>query len=65
MKLLGTQESASRLGVTTTRVATMIRTGLIKAQKIGRTWVIDEEEVQRVAKQSRPPGRPRKCKGKQ
>ncbi len=45
-----------------TRLTAMIRTKIITAQKIGRTWVIDEAEVARVAKLKRPPGRPRKKK---
>jgi hypothetical protein len=40
----------------------MIRTGIIQAQKIGRSWVIDEGEIARVKKLARPPGRPRKPK---
>jgi excisionase family DNA binding protein len=62
VKVVGTQEAAMRLGVTTTRIATMIRFGIIKAQKIGRSWVIEESEVIRVQKLSRPPGRPPKRK---
>jgi excisionase family DNA binding protein len=62
VKVFGTQEAARRLGVTTTRIATMIRTGIIKAQKIGHSWVIEEAELQRTAQKRRPPGRPRKSK---
>ena len=62
VKVVGTQEAAKRLGITTTRIATMIRSGIIRAQKIGRSWVIEESEIVRVAKMQRPPGRPRKKK---
>jgi excisionase family DNA binding protein len=63
VKLFGTQEAAKRLGVTPTRIATMIRAGIIKAQKVGRSWIIDSEELARVQKLSRPPGRPRQHPG--
>ena len=60
MKVLGTAEAAKRLGITTTRFATMIRAGIITAHKVGRSWVIVESEIIRVEKLPRPPGRPRK-----
>ena len=60
VKVLGTQEAAKRLGLTTTRIATMIRTGIIEAQKIGHSWVINETEIDRIAKKARPPGRQKK-----
>ncbi len=62
MGVIGTDEAARRLHLSVGRLTTMIRTGLIAAQKIGRTWVLDESEVARVQKLSRPPGRPRKRK---
>ncbi|MGB7157393.1 MAG: helix-turn-helix domain-containing protein [Tepidisphaeraceae bacterium] len=62
VKVIGTQEAAKRLGITPTRIATMIRSGIIKAQKIGRSWVIEESELARVQRLPRRPGRPRKPK---
>jgi excisionase family DNA binding protein len=62
VKVVGTQDAAKRLGISPTRIATMIRTGLIKAEKIGRSWVIEESEIERVMHLKRPPGRPRKSK---
>jgi excisionase family DNA binding protein len=60
MGVIGTDEAARRLGISIGRLTTMIRTNIINAQKIGRTWVLDEVEVQRVSALSRKRGRPKK-----
>jgi excisionase family DNA binding protein len=60
MGVIGTDEAARRLGLSVGRLTTMIRSGILGAQKIGRTWVVEEAEVARVAKLKRPRGRPRK-----
>jgi excisionase family DNA binding protein len=60
MSMIGTSEAARRLGVSARRVAAMIQQGLISAEKVGKTWVIDEEEVAKFAKKARRPGRPSK-----
>jgi excisionase family DNA binding protein len=62
MGVIGTDEAARRLGLSVARLTAMIRTNIIKAQKIGRTWVLDEAEVHRVSKLNRKAGRPRKSK---
>jgi excisionase family DNA binding protein len=59
MKLLTTQESAERLGVTVRRVQAMIRDGRLPAEKMGRDWFIKEEDLELVA--DRKPGRPKKA----
>ena len=56
MKLLTTEESAERLGVTKRRVQAMIRSGRLLAEKMGRDWFIREEDLALVA--DRKPGRP-------
>jgi len=38
----------------------MILHGQMKATKIGKTWIIEETEVIRIAKTARKAGRPRK-----
>jgi len=60
MAVIGTTEAAVRLGVSPRRVAAMIEKGLLKAEKVGSTWVIDEAEIARFGKIVRKPGRPRK-----
>lgn len=62
MSIIGTDEAAQRIGVSIRRLTAMIRTGIVPAQKIGRTWVLNETDVTRIAKQKRNPGRPRKKK---
>lgn len=62
MGLVGTREAAKRLNLTTVRVGAMIRAGQLRAQRIGRDWLIDEKDLEAFAKRPRPPGRPRKKK---
>jgi hypothetical protein len=62
MAVIGTDDAARWLNVSVRRLTAMIRSGIVKAQKIGRTWVLEESEVLRVQKLSRPRGRPRKKK---
>jgi excisionase family DNA binding protein len=62
MKVIGTDEAAARIGVSVRRLTAMIRTGIVPAQKIGRTWVLSESDVIRISNLERKPGRPRKRK---
>lgn len=56
MKLLTTEEAAERLGITKRRVQAMIRSERLLAEKMGRDWFINEEDLALVA--DRKPGRP-------
>lgn len=58
MNLLTTKEVAARLGVTIQRVQALIRDGRLPASKLGRDYVIKEQDLKLVA--DRKPGRPRK-----
>ena len=60
--MIGTTEAAERLSVSPRRVAAMIVQGILKAEKVGKTWIINEADVAKVAKQSRKAGRPPKSK---
>ena len=61
MKLLSTSEAAGKLGVTVGRVQQLIWDGLLPAQKVGRDYVINEEDLKLV--ENRPKvGRPPKAK---
>jgi excisionase family DNA binding protein len=62
MAMLGTAEAATRLGISARRVSAMIQNGQLRAMKIGKTWIIEEAEIVRLAKMKRQPGRPRKQK---
>jgi excisionase family DNA binding protein len=60
MRLLTTTEAASKLGVTVGRVQQLIWDGLLPAQKIGRDYVINEDDLKQV--ENRPKvGRPAKA----
>ncbi len=61
MGLISSAEAAERLGIHITRVQVLIREGRLPAQKIGRTYVVNEEDLKLVAE--RKPGRPRKAEG--
>jgi excisionase family DNA binding protein len=60
MKLLSTLEAAAALGVTVARVQQMIWAGRLPAQKVGRDYVIDEDDLKLV--KDRKTGRPPKAK---
>jgi excisionase family DNA binding protein len=59
MGLISTAEAAEKLGVHITRVQVLIREGRLPAQRVGRTYVIDEDDLRHV--EDRPVGRPRKA----
>lgn len=59
MKFLTTPEVAKRLGITLARVQQLIWKGRLPAQKIGRDYVINEDDLKLVA--DRKPGRPAKA----
>lgn len=64
MKLLSTSEAADKLGVTIGRVQQLIWDGLLPAQKVGRDYVINEDDLKLV--ENRPKvGRPPKTKDEQ
>jgi len=58
MKVIGTTEAAKRLGVSSNRVRALIDSGRLKAQKIGREYAINPNDLKAV--QNRKAGRPRK-----
>lgn len=54
---LTTNQVAALLGVSPRRVAKMCQDGVIPAVKIGRDWMISEDDLNNFEK--RGPGRPR------
>ncbi len=60
MNLLTTKEVAERLGVSVRRVHALIHAGRLPAEKYGRDYLINENDLNLVAE--RKPGRPRKEK---
>jgi excisionase family DNA binding protein len=59
MNLLTTKDAAERLGITVVRVHQLIKLGTLKAEKIGRDYLIQEKDLK--ALQGRKVGRPRKA----
>ena len=57
-KLLTTNQAAEQLNVTPIRIRAMIRDGRLKAEKMGRDYVIKESALEFV--RNRKPGRPPK-----
>lgn len=57
--LFSVAEAAIELGVTRARVNQLIDNGTLAAQKIGRSYVITVNELEKARNRSRNPGRPR------
>lgn len=55
-----THEAGDRLGIKSRSVIKAIKEGLIKAEKRGRDYWIEDEEVERYARERRAAHRPRK-----
>jgi excisionase family DNA binding protein len=62
-KLLTTKEAAEKLGITVRRVQAMIVDDRLKAQKLGRDYVIEEADLESV--KERKAGRPKQINGSQ
>lgn len=56
-KLLTTKDAGNQLGVTPLRVFQLIKAGRLPAVKIGRDWMIQEKDLEKV--KDRKPGRPK------
>ena len=59
MALLTTSEVAERLGVTVGRIHQLIQEGRLPAEKKGRDYFIDSNDLKLV--KNRKPGRPKKA----
>lgn len=58
--LLTTKDVAARLGVSIKTVQSYIQRGQLPAEKLGRDYVIREEDINNFKERRRRPGRPRK-----
>ena len=61
MTLIGTKEASERLSVSQQRVQALIKSGQLPAVKVGRDWLIEEVDLEKVSE--RKAGRPPKNKG--
>jgi len=55
-----TYQAAEFLGLSVRRIQALLSLGVIKADKIGRDWMISEEELQKFKQIDRTVGRPKK-----
>jgi len=61
MKFLNTTEAAELLGISVRRVQALIKEGKIRAERMGRDWLISRSAIARVrtyGKAGRPPKEP-------
>lgn len=56
--MLTTKEAAEILGVSARRVNALIEAGALKAERLGRSWAVDENSVRQRAASERLRGRP-------
>lgn len=59
--LLSTIQAAARLGISPRQVQRLIEKGHLPARKVGRSYVVQAEDVEQFHR--RPVGRPRKGEG--
>ena len=57
-KLVSTAEAARELHISTQRVRQLIAAGRLKATRVGRNWVVQNEDLEAV--RNRIPGRPKR-----
>lgn len=57
MDLISTEQAAADLGVSRRRVQALIKSGRLKATKVGRVYVIRPKDLESV--RVRKPGRPK------
>lgn len=55
---IAVKEAAERLGVHPTRVRQMLRSGALAGRRVGSMWLVDPEDVARLAGQKARAGRP-------
>ena len=60
-ELISTKQAADLMGWTSRYVVMLVNEGRLKAQKIGRDWVIRREDLDNIAPASRSVGRPKKA----
>ncbi|HEX8195560.1 MAG TPA: helix-turn-helix domain-containing protein [Pyrinomonadaceae bacterium] len=61
MALLNTKKAAELKGVTERRIRRLIEDGKLKAEKVGRDWIIEETELEKIETYGKA-GRPKRNK---
>lgn len=55
---ISVKEAGQRLGVSESRIRQLLGAGDLRGRRIGRTWLVDGDDVARLQGQRRLPGRP-------
>jgi excisionase family DNA binding protein len=55
---IAVKDAARRLGVNEQRVRSLLAVGDLSGRRVGRSWLVDAEDVARLQQHHRPPGRP-------
>lgn len=55
---MSTQEAMAALGLSKARVVRMVQDGTLKGEKVGNSYIIDAESVERAKTERRPRGNP-------
>ncbi|RDB60798.1 hypothetical protein C1878_13200 [Gordonibacter sp. 28C] len=58
--MLSTKDAAQRLGVSEPRVRALLNSQLLDGTKIGRTWAVSEQSVEKRLRSNPTSGRPKK-----
>lgn len=58
--MLSTKEAAQQLKVSEQRIRKMLADGLLEGQKLGRSWMVSEESIQKRKQEGAQVGRPKK-----
>ena len=64
LNLISVPQAAMIKGCSKTYILKLINQGRLKAQKVGRDWVIRREDLNSIAPASSPVGRPKKVDNK-
>jgi len=57
--MLTTKQAATELGIQPGSVKTLCQRGILKAERIGRDWLIELSEIERYKIERRSPGKPK------
>jgi excisionase family DNA binding protein len=57
-RILSLEEASQRSGISASWLRRLIDDGRLPARKVGKTWLVLGEDVDAIAAQSRPRGRP-------
>ena len=57
-----TNQAATELGIQPGSVKRLCQRGILKAERIGRDWLISRDEIERYKTERRTAGRPKRIK---